>query len=141
MKSKISKTARAGFTLIEVLLAIAMISLLAFMVVTNIDKVMSGGQTSVAKTFVHSSLATPLMSYKLAVGSYPSTEDGLQALLKAPEVVKDRWTGPYVTGLEKDPWGNPYQYRYPAQKSIVGYDLWSMGPDGKSDTEDDIKNW
>ena len=81
------------------------------------------------------------MSYKLAIGKYPSTEEGLNALLNAPESAGDRWKGPYVRSLPLDPWGNPYQYRYPAQKSKDGYDVWSMGPDGQNETEDDIGNW
>lgn len=135
--------ARRGFTLIEILLAIAMISLLAFMLVTNIEKTMSSGQSSIAKSFVKGSLATPLMSYKLAVGRYPTTEEGLDALLRAPDSVKERWGGPYLrdSDIPKDPWGNPYQYRMPAQKSSEGYDLWSMGPDGTNETDDDIGNW
>lgn len=137
------RSARAAFTLIEILLAIAMISLLAFMLVTNIEKTMSSGQSSIAKTFVRGSLSTPLMSYKLAIGRYPTTEEGLEALLRAPDEIKDRWNGPYLrdTSVPKDPWGNPYQYRSPAQKSSDGYDLWSNGPDGQSETDDDIGNW
>ena len=55
---------RAAFTLLEVLLAIAMISLLAFIVVTNVDKTLTGGQTSITKSFVNGSLSTPMMTYK-----------------------------------------------------------------------------
>jgi|MGYP001049525868 general secretion pathway protein G len=125
----------------EVLLAIAMISLLAFIVVINVDKTMTSSQEKITESFVNNSLATPLMSYKLAIGKYPSTEEGLNALLNAPESAGDRWKGPYVRSLPLDPWGNPYQYRYPAQKSKDGYDVWSMGPDGQNETEDDIGNW
>ncbi len=132
---------RRAFTLMEVLLAIAMISLLAFIVVINVDKTMTSSQEKITESFVNNSLATPLMSYKLAIGRYPSTEEGLNALLNAPESAGDRWKGPYVRSLPLDPWGNPYQYRYPAQKSKDGYDVWSMGPDGQNETEDDIGNW
>ena len=132
---------RRAFTLMEVLLAIAMISLLAFIVVIHVDKTMTSSQEKITESFVNNSLATPLMSYKLAIGRYPSTEEGLNALLNAPESAGDRWKGPYVRSLPLDPWGNPYQYRYPAQKSKDGYDVWSMGPDGQNETEDDIGNW
>lgn len=132
---------RAAFTLMEVLLAIAMISMLAFIVVVNLDKTMSESQTKITESFVNGSLQTPLMTFKLAVGRYPTTEEGLKALLEAPEAVSDRWKGPYVRNLPADPWGNPYQYRCPAVKSKDGYDVWSSGPDGKSGTEDDIGNW
>ena len=102
---------------------------------------MTSSQEKITESFVNNSLATPLMSYKLAIGKYPSTEEGLNALLNAPESAGDRWKGPYVRSLPLDPWGNPYQYRYPAQKSKDGYDVWSMGPDGQNETEDDIGNW
>ena len=143
IRARAAKTrfSRAAFTLMEVLLAIAMISLLAFIVVINVDKTMTSSQEKITESFVNNSLATPLMSYKLAIGKYPSTEEGLNALLNAPESAGDRWKGPYVRSLPLDPWGNPYQYRYPAQKSKDGYDVWSMGPDGQNETEDDIGNW
>lgn len=136
-----ARFSRAAFTLMEVLLAIAMISMLAFIVVVNLDKTMSESQTKITESFVNGSLQTPLMTFKLAVGRYPTTEEGLKALLEAPEAVSDRWKGPYVRNLPADPWGNPYQYRCPAVKSKDGYDVWSSGPDGKSGTEDDIGNW
>lgn len=132
---------RRAFTLMEVMLAIAMISLLAFLVVSNIDTLMTSSQTKIAESFVNGSLATPMMAFKLSTGRYPTTEEGLAALQKAPESLKDKWDGPYVRSLPADPWGNPYQYRYPAQKSADGYDVWSMGADGQSETDDDIGNW
>lgn len=138
---KNTRAARKAFTLIEILLAIAMISILATIVITNIDKTMTSSQSKIAEAFVNSSLGTPMMTFKLSIGRYPTTEEGLAALYKAPESVGDRWSGPYIKNLPLDPWGNSYQYRYPAQKSVEGYDVWSMGPDGKSDTEDDIGNW
>ncbi len=141
MRKETAKQNRKAFTLMEVLLAIAMISMLAFLVVSNLDNVMTGGQTKIAQTTVTDSFATPLMSFKLAVGRYPTTEEGLNALLTAPDSLENRWKGPYVRNIPLDPWGNAYQYKFPAAKSKDGYDLWSNGPDGQSETEDDIGNW
>ncbi len=138
---KAAVAARRAFTLMEVMLAIAMISLLAFLVVSNVDTLMTSSQTKIADSFVNGSLATPMMAFKLSTGRFPTTEEGLDALLNAPEALKDRWDGPYVRALRPDPWGNPYQYRFPAQKSKDGYDVWSNGPDGQSGTDDDIGNW
>ncbi len=135
------KPARGAFTLMEVLLAIAMISMLAFLVVGNLENFMTGGQTKIAQSMVGDSFATPIMSFKLSIGRYPTTEEGLKALMAAPESLSDRWKGPYVRNIPLDPWGNPYQYRFPAVKSKDGYDVWSNGPDGQPDTEDDIGNW
>lgn len=139
--STIRVKARAAFTLMEVMLAIAMISLLAILVVSNVDKLMTSSQAKIAESFVNGSLATPMMAFKLSTGRYPTTEEGLNALLKAPDSLKERWDGPYVRNLPADPWGNPYQDRCPAQKSADGYDLWSMGQDGQNNTDDDIGNW
>ncbi len=138
---KQTRRARAAFTLIEILLAIAMISILATVVVINSDKFMTNSQIKVAENFTSSSLTAPLMTYKMAMGNYPSTEQGLTALLKAPDNNSEKWKGPYIKNLPDDPWGNPYMYRCPAQKSNEGYDIWSMGPDGKDGTDDDIGNW
>ena len=87
IRARAAKTrfSRAAFTLMEVLLAIAMISMLAFIVVVNLDKTMSESQTKITESFVNGSLQTPLMTFKLAVGRYPTTEEGLKALLEAPE--------------------------------------------------------
>ena len=135
------RSLRKAFTLMEVMLAIAMISLLAYLVVSNVDTLMTSSQTKVADSFVNGSLATPMMAFKLSTGRFPTTEEGLQALQKAPEALRDRWDGPYIRTLPNDPWGNPYQYRFPAQKSTDGYDVWSMGPDAQNETDDDIGNW
>lgn len=134
-------TARRAFTLMEVLLAIALISMLAFLVVGNLGKFMTDSQTNIAKSMVSDAFAVPMMSFKLSVGRYPTTEEGIKALEAAPDSLGERWKGPYVRNLPLDPWGNPFQYRFPAQKSKDGYDLWSNGPDGQPDTEDDIGNW
>ena len=125
----------------EVLLAIALISMLAFLVVGNLGKFMTDSQTNIAKSMVSDAFAVPMMSFKLSVGRFPTTEEGIKALETAPDSLGERWKGPYVRNLPLDPWGNPFQYRFPAQNSRDGYDLWSNGPDGQPDTEDDIGNW
>mgnify|MGYP000390504966 CR=1 FL=1 len=84
-----------------------------------------------------------LTPYKLDVGNYPATEEGLQALIKAPSGKESRWSGPYLEELPVDPWQNAYQYRFPGSKNVNGargYDLWSLGPDGV-ESADDIGNW
>lgn len=100
---------------------------------------------STAKMFVNSTLEAPLMSYRSHLGDYPSTEEGLRALVSAPDGKSDRWRGPYVRSmngkLPSDPWGEPYQYRYPGFKNPESYDLFSKGPDRKANTADDIGNW
>ncbi len=82
----------------------------------------------------------PLMAYRLQIGHYPTTAEGLEALLKAPPGNKGRWAGPYLDQALLDSWGRPYGYRCPGVHSSVGFDIWSEGPDPSS-SEDDIGNW
>ncbi|MFI5336720.1 MAG: type II secretion system major pseudopilin GspG [Opitutales bacterium] len=139
------KTSRRAFTLIEILVVVAIIGLLAGLMFTNTDKIFGHSQEVVARVFVRDSLKTSLTRYRIDVGDYPSTADGLAALMTAPAAAADRWRGPYaeVPGgkIPLDPWGEPYQYRYPGTKNKGGYDLFSKGPDKTEGTEDDIGNW
>lgn len=119
--------------------------LLVGLVVTNVDKVLGRSSEDIAKVFVNNSLKTPLVRYRIDLGDYPSTSEGLAALITAPGNATDRWRGPYldVTGgkLPVDPWGQPYEYRYPGVKNVGGYDLYSKGVDKTAETADDIGNW
>lgn len=84
-----------------------------------------------------------LIPYKLDVGNYPTTPQGLSALLEAPAGKEEKWKGPYLEELLLDPWDNAYQYKFPGSNNTNGsrgYDLWSLGPDGIS-SDDDITNW
>lgn len=136
---------RRAFTLLEILVVLAIIGLLVGLVVSNTDKIFGQSQEAVAKIFVRDSLKTPLVRYRIDIGDYPSTNEGLAALITAPTNVADKWRGPYldVTGgkLPLDPWGQPYEYRYPGVKNVGGYDLFSKGVDHTADTADDIGNW
>jgi general secretion pathway protein G len=78
-------------------------------------------------------LATVLDMYKLDVGSYPTTDQGLQALMARPAAVS-RWAGPYLKGdkLPEDPWGRPFVYHSPSQRPNHEFDLYSLGPNGQA---------
>ena len=135
---------RRAFTLLEILVVLAILGLLATLAISNLDTLFGGARTDAAEMFVKQSLRVPLQSYSMHMGSYPSTADGLQALLAPPANKGDRWRGPYVkedSGIPLDPWKQPYQYRYPGVKNKNGYDLWSKGPDEQDGTADDIGNW
>jgi general secretion pathway protein G len=83
-----------------------------------------------------------LDAYRAAAGSYPTTEQGLDALLQKPTTspIPKRWFS-ILSELPRDPWKQPYKYRHPAMKSKKGYDLYSVGRDGVEGTADDIGNW
>ena len=94
------------------------------------------------EVFTQSAIKAPLTSFRVAVGRYPTTEEGLVSLVIAPESVSKRWTGPYIAGgkIPRDPWGREYQYQAPGLKSGGAYDVWSLGPDGVP-SSDDVGNW
>ena len=132
-----------AFTLLEILVVVGIIVLLFGLAVTNVTGIFSGSQKDIAKLFVTQSMQAPLTVYRIHVGDFPTTAEGLQALITPPANKADRWRGPYLqeNKLPVDPWGEPYQYRYPGVKNKNGYDLWSKGPDKTDGTDDDIGNW
>ncbi|MGH7996092.1 MAG: type II secretion system major pseudopilin GspG [Opitutaceae bacterium] len=134
---------RSAFTLIEILIVLAIIGLLVGVAVTKFGNVFSGAQVKVARIFVSETMNTPLTSYKIDIGDYPTTEQGLMALYMAPQGTEDRWHGPYADGKgpPNDPWGRPYHYAYPGVHNKSGYDLWSTGPSGIDGGPDNITNW
>jgi general secretion pathway protein G len=134
---------RRAFTLLEIMIALAILGLLVGLAVTNLDTVFGGAQVSTAKLFVNESIKLPLTSYRIHLGDYPTTAEGLQALITPPAAKADRWHGPYLADgkLPLDPWGDPYVYRYPGTKNKKGYDVFSKGPDKAEGTADDIGNW
>ena len=140
-----SPSRTAAFTLIEILVVVAIIGMLAALFITNTDKIFGQSQDVVARVFVRDSLKTSLVRYKIDLGDYPTTAEGLQALVTAPANSGERWHGPYVElnggRLPLDPWNEPYQYIHPGTRNKGSYDLFSKGPDKTAGTEDDIGNW
>ncbi len=133
-------TYRSGFTLIELLLVLVILSVLAAVVVPKFARRSEDARKSAAQTDI-SVMETALDAFEIDTGRYPTTEEGLRALVEEPSNVKN-WKGPYLKkGVPNDPWGAPYQYINPGTHSKSGYDLYSYGPDGQEGGADDIVNW
>jgi general secretion pathway protein G len=120
----------AGFTLLEILVVIAILGLLIGLVAPAALRQLGGAKVSVAKQAIER-LGSVLDLYKLDVGSYPTTEQGLSALVERPTGVTV-WNGPYLKGdkVQADPWNHPYIYREPSNRQNRDYDLCSGGPNG-----------
>jgi general secretion pathway protein G len=129
-----------GFSLIEILIALAILAAVSGIVISNLDKIFGSSQEKVAELFVKETVRTPLMSYRMNMGGYPTTNQGLSALIKAPEGSGRRWKGPYIDELPLDPWGRPYEYRCPGEHNRDRYDVWSLGSKGNGN-EESIGNW
>jgi len=136
---------KKGFTLVEMLLVVIIISTLAAMVIPRLTGRAEEAKIAAATADVQSTIAGALDLYEADNGYYPTTEQGLQALVEAPTTAPQpkRWHGPYIKkkGGLKDPWGNPYVYRSPGIHNQGDYDLYSLGPDGTEDAKDNIANW
>lgn len=135
------KIEQAGFTLLELLVVMVIIGLLAGYVGPKYFAQIGKSETKTAKAQIEA-LSRALDTYRLDVGHYPSTEQGLAALNRQPDS-EAKWQGPYLAkGVPADPWGRPYQYRYPGEHG--DYDVWSLGSDGVAggqDADSDVGNW
>ncbi len=142
--SRALNAARKGFTLLEIMVVLAILGLLVAVLVKNVSGDLTRGEESAASLFVNSTLASPLTAYRIDNGDYPSTAQGLQALITKPQNAT-RWRGPYYESkngnVPLDPWQQPYEYRYPGTHNKNLYDLFSKGRDKTAGTEDDIGNW
>jgi general secretion pathway protein G len=124
----------AGFTLLEILVVIAILGMLIGLVAPAALRQLGQARSSVARQSVER-IGAILDLYKLDVGSYPSTDQGLAALAQPPVGVSG-WNGPYVKGtVPMDPWGRAWTYRAPSNRSGHEYDLCSAGPTGAGGTE------
>lgn len=147
MKQRTSKSRlrSAGFTLLELLVVLVILGLLAGLVGPRIMDQLGGAKSGVAKQQIGNFTST-LEIYKLEVGRYPTTQEGLEALVKAPAGATG-WNGPYIKNpavIPKDPWGNDYHYASPGTHNTKDFDLWSLGADNREggDGENkDVNNW
>jgi general secretion pathway protein G len=120
-----------GFTLLELLVVLAILGLLIGLVAPAALRQLGSAKEKIAHQSIER-MASVLDIYKLDVGSYPTTDQGLEALLVRPDGVAN-WSGPYLKGekVPDDPWGHPFFYRSPSDRPGHDYDLYSLGPTGK----------
>ena len=134
-----------GFTLIEILLVVLIIGVLAALTVPNLVGKGEKAKISAAKVEMGALLGTALDLYEMDNGKYPTTEQGLKALITKPVIdpPPKNWNGPYLKKkkqVPKDPWGNEYVYVCPGGHNPDAYDLSSLGYDGIQ-SADDVVSW
>ena len=147
------RTRRAGFTLTEMLIVLAILVMLVALVVPRFMGARKKADLQAAQTQI-GLYRGALENYFMDTKRFPTTEQGLQALLAAPADAGEGsagsagsvvgWDGPYVNKdtIALDPWNHDYQYAYPPERGTTDMpDIWSFGPDGEDNTEDDICSW
>lgn len=137
-----NRAAEAGFTLVELLVVLVILVLLASLVGPRVVGYLGTSRVKTAKVQIES-LGSAIELYRIDNGRYPTTDEGLKALLQAPPGV-DGWKGPYLTkkDVPNDPWNRPYYYRSPGQHGP--FDIFSLGADnqvGGTGENEDIASW
>ena len=134
-----NRRAKEGFTLMEMILVLAIIGVLVSLGIFAMKNVIIDAEHGKAAADIRT-LETNIVRYRTMAGVIPSQAQGLEALAKKPtgNPAPKSWYKLTDESTLTDPWGHPYQYRNPGKKNPGGYDVYSMGPDGKDGTEDDV---
>jgi general secretion pathway protein G len=131
-----------GFTLVELLVVLAILGLLVALAAPRVMKYLGSARSDTARIQIEK-LSGVLDLYRLEIGRYPTEQEGLRALVEKPAQA-DNWNGPYLKNRESliDPWGQPYGYRSPGEHGE--FDLYTLGADGKEGgdgADKDVTNW
>lgn len=130
-----SRARNRGFSLIELMVVLVILGLLTGLVGPRLFGRVDASKVQTAETQIKM-LRGALQTYRLDIGTYPSTGEGLEALMSPPAEVADYWRGPYLEDeLPLDPWREPYKYEQPAE-TLQGFALYSLGADSESGGED-----
>jgi general secretion pathway protein G len=135
-------TRDGGFTLLEMLVVLAIMGMLAAVIAPQVLRYLGSSRSQTAKVQVQN-ITAALELYRLDVGRYPTPQEGLKALVR-PTAAAANWNGPYlqIASALNDPWGQPYFYRMPGQHSEV--DVYTKGADnsdGGTKEDKDVGNW
>lgn len=137
------RSATGGFTLLEMILVVSIIALLLGVAINKMGGALDFGKEVRVKADIQS-LSTALRMYNAQNGFYPTTEQGLKALVAQPttDPRPRQWRSAFEDGrLPRDPWDNEYGYTCPGKHNSRGFDLFSPGPDRQPNTADDLGNW
>ncbi len=153
-RSRNRRSRRKGFTLMEMLIVLGILVIVFALAAPRFFGAREKANLNATKVQIEA-FRSALEKYKFDTNKFPPTEQGLQALFQQPSSSEEvdeeegsgsasKWDGPYMNkpALPKDPWGNDYQYTYPPERGAGKEpDIWSYGPDGEDNTEDDICSW
>ena len=133
---------RRAFSIMELLLVLVILAILAGIVGARFVGVSGDAKEKASRSQMRDFDTALKMYYIQNNDKFPTTSEGLEALVSRPSGASEDWERTLDTDrVPKDPWGNEYEYRHPAQQSELDYDLWSAGSDGQDGTDDDITNW
>lgn len=135
------RTNQLGFTLIEIMVVVIIISILGAIIAPNMFKRAHQARVVAAQNGI-GTIESQMALYKLDNYAFPNTGEGIKALVSSNG--KRTWNGPYLDEIPKDPWGNEFQYQYPGSKNPNKFDVFSFGADGQVGGEGeaaDIGNW
>jgi general secretion pathway protein G len=134
---------RGGFTLIELMVVVIILGILAATIIPQFIGTTQEAKVAKAQQDI-ATLKNALERFMLHMDRYPTTEEGLKALVMSPVEGTKGWRGPYIDAVKPDPWHNPYQYRSPGLHGVKTYDIWSRGADGADGGEGvntDVTSW
>ena len=140
LRNRASRAARQGFTLLEIVIVLGIIAVILGGSITLMKNLGNGAKLQ-RVTADFNAISSAINTYKLNAGTYPTTQQGLQALVTKPAStpVPKRWTQ-LSTEIPQDPWQQPYMYHFPGKKDASTFELVSKGPDTQAGTEDDLSS-
>jgi general secretion pathway protein G len=145
-KPRVRKNNEQGFTIVEILAVITLIAFLLVLVVPNVVKSLTTGRIKVTQNQIRAT-ENLIVQYYTDCGTYPTTEQGLKALIEKPSTAPEGWNGPYAQNAKakfEDGWSRPLKYVCPGNHNPDSYDLYSLGAngvEGGSGADADIGNW
>ena len=140
---RLDASRQAAFTLVEIMVVVIVLAILAATIIPQFGSTTHDAKVTRARADIKI-LENAVERFSLRMDRYPTTAEGLEALVKAPSGAEKQWGKAYIGELRPDPWGNAYRYRSPGIHGAKTYDIWSQGADGADGGEErdrDIGNW